>query len=1325
VTFRRGIGVPLSPALSFIIPAYNAVLTLPHTLTSLKAQTRTDWQAIVVDDGSEDTTQEMVRTAMAGDPRICLRPIAHGGVCNARNFGLMQAQAEWVCFLDADDWLRRDFCRRMLRAVRPDLDLIYCGHHRVAPDGEVIQLFSYDFERRGFECAARECPVAIHSVIVRRSLVEGLQGFDPALGTCEDWDLWQRVTRAGARIAAVPEMMAMYRMRNTSLSRQYHQVVADGCKVIKRGFSHDSRVPQPPEATADGARGDDEALRCSHFTAWCAAAEAASGGNGAALIEAYPCDFAGRTTELGKCLALALAIGAKTSFAGLAKLLPQLKSRYLQLLEALGKGQHQAGVSRGIAYAIEREILNQLPPGKSAQLIHVAKSAVDLKAISPIEPSRGVDVLVLEFLSHGRLMGRMETPIFAPCSRREIAELAFEFFGRRKFVKLCGLIGRPEYYLALAVFFARAGCVAGAHFVRSGFKRQTGLRTMLREMLNQTALRIAAHGEPALPNGHIAANKPVFPVEQKSVAPRTETAADYWNCFFSDPDPWNYGCDYEQTKYRRTLDILPPDSLDRVLELGCAEGMFTQKLAHHAKALIAADISSRALDRARARCADCGNVHFQLLDLVTDDIPGGQSLIICSEVLYYVGRDRLAKIATKLRDALAPGGRLVMANAFVLKDDMSATGFDWDQSYGSKVIHETFLAAPGLALERSVLTDLYRIDCFRQHEGQPASAPSICRMELDCTLDPELTRQIVWGGAWARRSELMAHEHNWYLPVLAYHRVAEDGPPPLRQWRVHPDLFRQQLRLLRAHGYHGITSHDLLKAIESQTPLSGRPVLITFDDGYQDFADTAWPILEAEGFTAEVFLVTGLVGKSASWDAAAGEAAALMDWPTIRTLHDKGVKFGSHLASHTPATNLSSQDLLDEAMRSRAELEAHLNSPILSIAAPYGATDERYKRILRSTGYRIGFAGAAKRADIRDDPYAMRRLEIGGSWNLDQFAQAMEISSTTPSEPHTQPLITVVIPAYNAARTIDETLRSARSQTHRNLEILVVDDGSQDDTAAIVLSHAAMDGRVRLITQANAGVAAARNRGIAEARSELIAPLDADDLWAPTKIEKQLGAMMRGGERTALVYTWFAMIDEHGNVYDLDHQPQDSGRVLRRMCRRNLVGNGSSPLMRKQAVLEAGGFEPGLRAQHGQGCEDLLLYFRIAERHEFAVVPEHLTGYRRHRENMSENSLQMLRSHHLVTEEMHRKYPEYAGEIHAGEIDLVAWLIRRALRQFRIVSALNIFIHIAPSDMKFILAVFTPSLFLRAWRKWRDAPMVRQKPQLLSFHIGSPNKVGS
>jgi glycosyltransferase involved in cell wall biosynthesis len=258
--------------------------------------------------------------------------------------------------------------------------------------------------------------------------------------------------------------------------------------------------------------------------------------------------------------------------------------------------------------------------------------------------------------------------------------------------------------------------------------------------------------------------------------------------------------------------------------------------------------------------------------------------------------------------------------------------------------------------------------------------------------------------------------------------------------------------------------------------------------------------------------------------------------------------------------------------------------------------------------------------------------------------------------------VSVIIPAYNAAATIDETLMSVRSQSWRELEIIVVDDGSTDDTGKRVVRHMAEDARVRLIQQPNGGVAVARNRGIAEASADLIAPVDADDLWRPTKIEKQLSRLCRAGEAVALVYTWFATIDEQGRIIAQDNSSDEEGDVLRRMCKGNLVGNGSSPLMRKTAVLEAGGYDPGLRAQRAQGCEDLKLYFAIAERHRFAVVREHLTGYRWTPENMSSDGRKMLRSYDLVMTPLRAKYPQYRAEFEWGRAFLIGWLFDRAVR---------------------------------------------------------------
>jgi glycosyltransferase involved in cell wall biosynthesis len=121
--------------------------------------------------------------------------------------------------------------------------------------------------------------------------------------------------------------------------------------------------------------------------------------------------------------------------------------------------------------------------------------------------------------------------------------------------------------------------------------------------------------------------------------------------------------------------------------------------------------------------------------------------------------------------------------------------------------------------------------------------------------------------------------------------------------------------------------------------------------------------------------------------------------------------------------------------------------------------------------------------------------------------------------------VAVVIPAHNAERILDATLRSARGQSYPRLEIIVVDDGSTDTTAQIAAENCAEDRRVRLVSQPNGGVAAARNRGIKETSADYLAPLDADDLWHWEKIERQMAAMSRAGDCCGLVYGLSATID--------------------------------------------------------------------------------------------------------------------------------------------------------------------------------------------------------
>jgi glycosyltransferase involved in cell wall biosynthesis len=309
-----------------------------------------------------------------------------------------------------------------------------------------------------------------------------------------------------------------------------------------------------------------------------------------------------------------------------------------------------------------------------------------------------------------------------------------------------------------------------------------------------------------------------------------------------------------------------------------------------------------------------------------------------------------------------------------------------------------------------------------------------------------------------------------------------------------------------------------------------------------------------------------------------------------------------------------------------------------------------------------------------------------------------------------KPLVTVIIPAYNAASTINETLTSVRAQTFRNLEVLVIDDGSNDDTATIVGEHAIEDRRVRLITQSNLGVAAARNRGIAEARADLIAPIDSDDVWAPTKIEKQVDALI-SNDKVGLVYAWSALIDKHGNI-EGEVAAEHDGVVIKRICSGNFIGNASSPLMLKCAILEAGGYDPSLRSAGAQGCEDLLLYFRIAERYQFAVVREHLIGYRRHREAMSRNTLQMLKSYYIVTDKMRRKYPDYADDIEQGEKSFAFWLFRVELRSLRLDHAVALLACMTRESRRYSIVQMIPRMISKA--RSQRAPIL--------FKTGLPGK---
>lgn len=299
------------------------------------------------------------------------------------------------------------------------------------------------------------------------------------------------------------------------------------------------------------------------------------------------------------------------------------------------------------------------------------------------------------------------------------------------------------------------------------------------------------------------------------------------------------------------------------------------------------------------------------------------------------------------------------------------------------------------------------------------------------------------------------------------------------------------------------------------------------------------------------------------------------------------------------------------------------------------------------------------------------------------------------------PLVSVVVPAFNAAKTIHETLQSISQQTYRPLEVVVVDDGSTDETAAIARAHSLGDPRFRVVSKPNGGVASARNEGIRLTRGEFVAFIDADDLWHPTKIAKQMKTLSEGGPDMALVYAPFRLIDARGIVIASPHKYGVNGWVVYRHFYTNLVGNGSALLVRRKVLEEVGGFDLWLREQGAEGCEDLLLQLRIAARYRFGEVSEYLVGYRKLPDNMSSNTDQMVRSGVLaVTRALMecRDIPGLSATAMLKRYDLQR--LRTSVRKLQLINALRIFTQLMTTSPFFVIGALWKESRALANRNW-------------------------
>jgi len=209
------------------------------------------------------------------------------------------------------------------------------------------------------------------------------------------------------------------------------------------------------------------------------------------------------------------------------------------------------------------------------------------------------------------------------------------------------------------------------------------------------------------------------------------------------------------------------------------------------------------------------------------------------------------------------------------------------------------------------------------------------------------------------------------------------------------------------------------------------------------------------------------------------------------------------------------------------------------------------------------------------------------------------------------PKVSVILPCYNGDKFIRETLESALYQTYNDIEIIVVDDGSTDDSKAIIKSFS--DPCIKYFYKENEGVSVARNHGIRFSKGKYIAFLDSDDLWLPEKIELQLKEIERQKD-IYFVCSGFYLIDSRGQVLDKIKVKNSTNILKDLLLDGNIIGPPSSVLVKREVFKSIGDFDPFLSTS-----ADWDLWIRIAQRYPLAYIDKPLIKYRIHEAGMHHN----------------------------------------------------------------------------------------------------------
>ncbi|MFE3249660.1 polysaccharide deacetylase family protein [Streptomyces sp. NPDC059209] len=225
------------------------------------------------------------------------------------------------------------------------------------------------------------------------------------------------------------------------------------------------------------------------------------------------------------------------------------------------------------------------------------------------------------------------------------------------------------------------------------------------------------------------------------------------------------------------------------------------------------------------------------------------------------------------------------------------------------------------------------------------------------------------------------------VPILMYHALAHRPAPSVRALSVSPGAFAEQMALLGDRGFTPLTTAALAAVWRGHGRLPARPVLITFDDGYEGVHRYGLPVLARHGFAATLFVATGWL--RGPYDEG-GALDTMLDWDQVRELAYAGVEIGGHSHTHPQLDQLDDRRLGHEAARCRDITAAELGAAPASFAYPYGYSTRRVRRAVRAAGFEQSLAVGNALAHRGQGPYALKRVTVRRSTEIGEFARLVE-----------------------------------------------------------------------------------------------------------------------------------------------------------------------------------------------------------------------------------------------------------------------------------------------------------------------------------------------